>query len=233
MFRFVRRALVSVGFLATALGCVSPAHATLVVGRFDPNFGGALNGVNFSGTATFNISQNCLNLGLPLGAFVFSGYHCGGAPSDMQFLGADVHFSGAQTGDVHFNAQANVILGMYVQNGEVIGVQSRTIGGLTGAQSSLPGHPSFDIFFGVADWALLDPFETNAPVHNDGDHDLDDLSPDHFQQTHLILLGCERGCVSSAAATQYVPEPGSLALVIGALGAAGLAGQRRRRFPPR
>jgi hypothetical protein len=205
MFRFVCKALISVGFVLAAFGAGSSANAT--------NFGVSVDGANYSGTAVFNISQNCLNLGLPLGAFVFSGYNCGGSSSAMQFLSADVHFSGAQTGDVHFNAEANVILGMYVQNGVVTGVQSRTIGPAT---SDLPGNPAFDIFFGVADWASLDPFQTHAPVHDDGDSDLDDLSPDHFQQTHLVPL------------TSNVPEPGSLSLVVATLGAAALANRRRR-----
>ena len=229
MFGCTRKALVTFGFAVAGLVAATSADATLVVGRFDPNFGGALNGVNFSGTATFNISQNCLDLGLPTGAFVWSGFNCGGSSSDMQFLGADVHFSGAQTGDVHFGAQSNVILGMYVQNGHVTGVQSNLIGP---AQSSLPGHPFFDIYFGVAPSTLTpeDFTETLAPVHG-GDHDgdLDDLPATSFQQTHLLLLGCSVGCVSNAAVTNYVPEPGSLALVIAALGGvAGLAGRKRR-----
>src|SRR5689334_22469507 len=102
MFRSMRKALVTFGFAVAGLVAASSANATLVVGRFDPSFGGALQGVNFSGTVTFNISQNCLDLGLPTGAFIWRNYNCGGSSSAMQFLGADVHFSGAQSGDVHF-----------------------------------------------------------------------------------------------------------------------------------
>jgi hypothetical protein len=238
MFRFMRKALISVGFVLAAFGAGSPANATLVVGRFDPNFGGALNGVNFSGTVTFNISQNCLDLGLPTGAFIWRSFNCGGSSSAMQFLGADVHFSGAQTGDVHFAAQPNNpldVLGMYVQDGHVTGVQTSNF--IPAAQSSLPGSPFFSIYFGVnpTTLSLEDFFENAPPVHNgDGDGDLDDLSAASFQQTHLVLLsGCRSNCTSNAAVTNYVPEPGSLALVIGALGAAGFASQRRRRLPSR
>jgi len=233
MFRFMRKALVTLGFAAAGLAAAGSANATLVVGRFDPSFGGALQGVNFSGTVTFNISQNCLDLGLPTGAFIWRSYNCGGSSSAMQFLGADVHFSGAQNGDVHFAGQpANpfIVLGMYVQNGHVTGVQ--TSGLIPAAQSTLPGNPFFNIYFGVdpSTLTLEDFFENQPPAHNgDGDGDLDDLSAASFQQTHLVLLtGCRSDCTSNGATTSYVPEPGSLALVISALGVAGLAGRKRR-----
>ncbi|HUP07641.1 MAG TPA: PEP-CTERM sorting domain-containing protein [Caldimonas sp.] len=233
MFRLMRKALVTFGFAVAGLAAASSANATLVVGKFDPSFGVAIPGVDFSGTATFNISQNCLDLGLPTGAFVWRGYNCGGSSSAMQFLGADVHFSGAQSGDVHFAADPGnplIVLGMYVQNGHVTGVQ--TSGFISAAQSTLPGNQSFSIYFGVDPSTLTweDFIERQPPVHSgDGDHDLDDLSADSFQQTHLVLLsGCRSDCTSNLATTHYVPEPGSLALVIAALGVAGLASRKRR-----
>ncbi len=43
-----------------ALGVHGAAQARLVVGVFDPDFGGSLPGTNFSGTATFSVDQKCL-----------------------------------------------------------------------------------------------------------------------------------------------------------------------------
>src|SRR5690349_904885 len=122
MFRSLPKMLWSAAFLAAAtLGMGGAANATLVVGRFDPSFGVALPGVNFSGTANFNIAQSCLNLSLPSdgpsthGAFIFSGFNCGGGGSGMDFLGAHVDFtdnSNNPIGHVDFSAASGVILGM-------------------------------------------------------------------------------------------------------------------------
>jgi hypothetical protein len=242
MFRCIRKAVMSLGFIAASLGVMSPASATLVVGRFDANFGPPLNGVDYGGTATFSIAQSCLNLNLPAGgAFIFAGYDCDaggpGTNAGMALLGADIDFSGAQTGTVDFAATANAILGMYVQNNLVIGVQSIVIGPAT---STLPGNPQFDIVFGLLHPPAVTPGENHFPGQ-DGNGDLDDLPAADFQTTSLFLVsgGCTPGallnaCVqSNPASVAYVPEPGvpepgSLALVLGALGVAGLAARKRR-----
>ena len=213
------------------LGANGAAQATLVVGVFDPAFGASLPGVNFSGTASFSIAQECLNLHLPTsGLFIYNTNHCGSALSGMSFLGAHVDFTGAETGHVDFLANSFAVLGMYVQNNHVIGVQTSLIGPAT---STLSGSKQFDLIFGMLN-PHIDLNEGLIPSGHDGDNDdLDDFPASTFQVTSLFLVsghGCseKEPCVSNPAQTHYVPEPGSLSLALGALGAAWLV---RRRKP--
>jgi hypothetical protein len=212
------------------LGANGAAHATLVVGVFDPAFGVSLPGVNFSGTASFSIAQDCLNLNLPAsGLFVYSSNHCGSALSGMSFLGAHVDFTGSHTGSVDFLANSLTILGMYVQDHHVIGVQT-TLGGP--ATSTLLGGLKFDLIFGMLN-PHIDLNEGLVPSANDGDNDMDDFPASTFQVTSLYLVsgaGCSQGhpCVSSPAQTHFTPEPGSLALVMAALGAGWLVRRKSR-----
>jgi hypothetical protein len=207
------------------------AQATLVVGVFDPDFGGPLAGTNYSGSATFSISQSCLDLNLPsIGLFIPSFLSCGSGSSGMAFLGAHVDFTGAETGSVDFLASANDILGMYVRDHQVIGVWSKVIGPAT---STLPGNEQFDLLFGP----LFPPHGNIFPTMFDGD--LGDFLAAPFQTASLFLVseGCvpgsaNNGCLqSNPAAARFVPEPNSVALVLGALGIAGLVGLKRRRVP--
>ena len=146
-----RKILRQTVFAALAgLGLGGTAHAALVVGVFDPDFGGPLTGTNYSGTATFSISQSCLDLNLPsIGVFIPAFLSCGSGGSGMEFLGAHVEFPPAchpgQTGAVDFAASTGDILGMYVRDHQVIGVWSKVIGP---EQSTLPGGESFDLLFG-------------------------------------------------------------------------------------
>jgi hypothetical protein len=236
MLRQFRKALRCAALAAVAaLGANGTAQATLVVGVFDPSFGVALPGVNFAGTAQFTISQDCLNLALPLtGAFIYSTYNCGGGGSGMGFLGAHVDFTGTSTGQVDFLANPAAVLGMYVKDHQVIGVQSTVIGPAT---STLPGALQFDLLFG-----LLNPSIGSDEDHfpgSDGDNDLDDFPASTFQTTSLFLVtaGCTPGSAANAcqrsnpAQTTFVPEPGSLALVLAALGAGWVTRSKKRRGP--
>ena len=224
-----RKVLRNTGLAALmGLGIGGTAHAALVVGVFDPNFGGPLNGTNYSGTATFSISQSCLDLNLPsIGLFIPAVLSCGSGGSGMQFLGAHVNFTGVQTGAVDFAASTGDILGMYIRDHQVIGVLSKVIGP---EQSTLLGGESFDLLFGVL---LPPPLSIFSPFP--------DALIDALQTTSLFLVtgGCTPGsatnpCTQSnpASTTFAVPEPGSMALVLGALGIAGLVGATRRRVRP-
>lgn len=222
-----------------ALGASGSAQATLVVGVFDPLFGASLPGVNFNGEATFNISQNCLNLPLAdaQGVFVYASNNCGGSnPSQMSFLGAEVDFTdgmGHALGQVTFSV--GTIIGMFVQNHTVVGVQSALIGPATVVGGSLAGD-QFELVFGDTN-PKIDPNEGLIPGRGDGDGDYDDKSASFFQTTHLILVGGP-GCnaqgvrcpsTSQGATTTFaVPEPGSLSLALGALGVGWLV---RRKKP--
>lgn len=239
------RKTLSATMAALTLGCTfGAAQAALVTGRFDPDFGVNLAGIGFQGTATFTISQACLDSIGTTGAFVYAAYDCGGGASGIGFVGAHVDFynspGGGPAGTVDFTAanyvvdtnvppeaQSNPVLGMYVLNHQVIGVQTMMIGSELSA--GLPGGERlFQIQFGrhTYDYGTFE----NHPPGSEGppdDDDLDDYPASDFQTTTMYVLdGNGIPQESNPANTTYVPEPGSAALVLAALLAAG--GLRRR-----
>ena len=146
----------------------------------------------------------------------------------MSFLGAHVDFTGSEIGQVDFSANSFAVLGMYVQNHHVIGVQTTLIGPAT---STLSGSKQFDLIFGMLN-PHIDPNEGLIPGGNDGDNDLDDFPASTFQVTSLFLVSgpsCSQRhpCVSNPAQTHYIPEPGSLSLALGALGAGWLVRRKK------
>ncbi|MBV9889718.1 MAG: PEP-CTERM sorting domain-containing protein [Rhizobacter sp.] len=213
-----------------SLAGAGAAQATVVGGVFDPAFGAALKGVNFSGTVQFEISQNCLDPSWNL--FVYATSTCNSHPSGELFDFAHVNFTGTQTGSLDFGSGALTVLGMYVQNHHVIGVQTSlsvpvtATGGLAGDQ--------FEIIFGRTNLTAAEALqEPGPPTGPDGDSDLDDFPATDFQVTTLFLVngpGCSltAPCKSNPATTTYVPEPGSLSLALGSLGIAWLV---RRKKP--
>jgi hypothetical protein len=236
MFHRVRKLLVSSGLVLAGLGVGGPASAVLVVGNFDPSFGG----LGFNGTATFTISQSCLSFT----GFIWANFNCstnsagGLGAAGMSFQGATVNFTqnGNPAGAVSFAANPIGILGMYVQGGTVVGVQSILFGPST-PDTSLPGNPTFNLFFGVPGQTLLaligEGQPPGPPDEGPSSGDLDDLPASSFRNPTLGVNNCTQApCSATATNTTYtLPEPESLALVMAGLGAAGLAGTRRRRTP--
>jgi MYXO-CTERM domain-containing protein len=255
MLSTVRKLLCSTPLVvAAALGIAGSAQAATVTGRFDPIFGATLGNVGYRGTATFQIADACLSLGGPTsgagGAFVYAGFDCdgGGAGTDagMKFLGAHVDFFDPSNtsiiwGSVDFVLDPNAILGMFVQNNAVIGVQSGVIGAATSVWTiNAPADLNFFIQFGIAGYVATDPFESHAPQSpfpGDGDNDLDDQLPSAFQATTMFqqVGGCTPtastgACAASnPATTVYVAEPASSTLALAALAALCGAGAVRRR----
>jgi hypothetical protein len=230
-FRKVLRNALMGAFVA--LGGSGAAQATLVVGVFDPLFGPPLTGVSFSGEGVFNISHDCLTQGYNL--FVYAFDKCGASSANMSFGGADVDFTGTKTGSLIFGSGQLQVLGMYVLNDKVIGIQT-TLSTAATATGGLAGD-QFEIIFGETnpthETAAQEGTTPTGPDHP-GDGDMDDQLPGVFQVTSLFLVngpGCSQAhpCVSGPAATSFViPEPGSLSLALAALGVGWLV---RRKKP--
>ena len=269
-YQKIRKALLGnlvavVAFLG-AIGS-SQAGGVFVTGTFDPPFGGNLSGTSFSGTALFKIDDSCLHYE----GFVYSTFNCatgsGLGDSGMRFVSAHVDFTGTYAGYSDFTVpplsplEPYSILGMYVHNGRVVGVQSGVIGAATSTVPVDPLNPllgtrQFFLLFGQQDVNFpyptgLDLLFPPAPVpvvsgplnlnHLPYGH-LDDLDMAAFQVTSMfertptcnnpaVVLGptsFARCNAAQNATTSYVPEPGSLALALSALGA-GWAMRRRQR----
>lgn len=191
------------------------------------------------------------------GGFIYSDYDCdGGAPSNagMSLTSAHVDFydtSNPSTilGTVDFGPSSTAVLGMYVTTSgginTVVGVQTSLIAG--NAPSTLSGNPSFYIQFGV-----LDPITggsaapggpedhlPGAPEATEIPPDIDELPASDFQRVTMFKVPQSGDCTTNAtgqtsglcqsnAAALVIPEPGSIALSLGALAAAGWAGRRRQ-----
>lgn len=240
-----KRFFAAVLALAMAAGAVS-ARAALVTGHLDPLFGGSspLSGDYFTGIETFTVNNSCLTTN----GFV-PALGCG-----MSFDGATINFynedpgiAGAvKLGTASFPSDAitfeNSILGMYVQNGNVVAVQSRVTGS---AQDTIDGSPyTLDIQFGRTD------LTTKGGVigENQGNTfiSLANLSPANLTTLFVendtcdgnvggLQSHCPASDPTAAILHTYpsgsVPEPATWAMTLVGIGAIG-AMLRRRRVAP-
>ncbi len=228
------------------LAAAAPAQAALVTGRLDPLFGGnsALSTLYVTGTETFTVANACLSLT----GFVSATGSCGGAAPGMSFDGATLDFcldSSLSTliGTAVFPAVPTTptypVVGMYIANGQVAGVQSYVTG-----QSAIPYNGStyvLDIQFGYTDL-------TNSPAAGIGQLTGSTFTgvgqlaansnttlfaslvpiegPDPCGSGQLIAT-CTGSSNALATTLTTVPEPGTLALI--SVGLAGAVLARRRK----
>ena len=212
------RTLASVAFAAFVSVPVMPAHGAVYNSVFDP--------VDFSGTATFDVADSCLTGS----GFVSNN----GDPCTVTWLDAHVTLTdGPNSASLVFGPplpSASVVENIFVQGGELMGVNSEAIGP---AFVFASGDPDLD-----GPWWIEYSFSLDAlNVAQDGAFGLGIVLLYHGTCTPTDIGGpiCVRDNDPTAVAqvlsftrVTAVPEPGTLALLLAAL-AAGVSAQRRVR----
>lgn len=230
--------LVCAGFVVGAA-----AHAGNIRGSWDPQFNGTFTGVGFRGEIVFFVPDPCLSGPINTTAYIGDAA-CSTLTSSngMSFVDAEVVLysypnTSAIQSTIDFGPPVTTpspdpILGILVQYdgtgaGTVIGLDTDAIGPQPSNQNpgpnALPGGFPADLYLQFSSGALA-----SFPFNN--------LTP---EGAYLLPEDCSEGCFPVYAAesrsnpgvvTFAAPEPGSLALLLSAMGMGWLA---RRRIAAR
>ncbi len=205
--RLKRAVLGAVIFLATALGASGAAQAAVYSGHWDPFFGPSFPDLDWAGDATFFIPNSCL---------VNSG--------TVTFLGCSGMTAG--NADIDLSSLSNPSSSQSLSFDQTVGVFAMTFtnGALTDVVSNsfTPVHATLPAAGGGAYSFSLDFFQGAAHlIACGGDFDLDNCS--------FANLPNSQG--TAAVTFRALPEPGTFALALAALGVFGLMVRRRRPSP--
>lgn len=239
---------------ALVFGGAGSAHAIIYTGSWDPLFGPTLEFLSFSGTASIYIPDACIARGPnSTSAFISNFSTCTQSPAagsdPMRLVSAQVTLTDIRLGGPSetldfisgFNytmAQlASFVLGVYIEfdvggsdDGALVGASTQYIGAKAGTigASMTDGTAANDFYLRFGPGSL--------PAPPSGFGALDGGDPSAIYRTANILAiaqganGPAGGTASNLAQVTFVvPEPGSLALVIGALGALGAGSMLRRK----
>jgi hypothetical protein len=272
----LKTAALSLGLLLQA-----PAHAGLISGSWDPLFGSALPGLNWSAYAELSVPDACTNTSGPqtvasgvcagskvlavflqlydtgFGALDWSNpaSYASSPPGSATFAICDSSVSGNSAYTSRCNSNFGNYFGLSalrIDGGSVVGLQASV--GATFAAVNPGGGPdswpstalrnNFTLDFGLDGPSLFCVTCPDGPVKSSSDglrqffvtYTSNDTSTPKFTDSTGKALGVvldDKGQVLGRATSinaQFVPEPGGLALVLAALGAAALA-RRRRGLP--
>jgi hypothetical protein len=209
----------SLGVLAAAAIIADPAHAALYDGDFDP--------LIFNGTATFQIGDGCLaHNGIRIANFG------GCTPVDMEAFPSPVVnvVNGSNTSTLNFSGfttDSSDMLAVAVIDGQFAGIDTLPIGGFRAQDTSLfPDYYFLEFLFTPTFSSGNNNIEIQNSDNNDWNHPY--LSS---VQNSVLLFDCptdyfsihgSHSCSLADTATRVtfakIPEPGSLALLVGALG---------------
>lgn len=204
--------------LAALLGMAGTAQARTYSGQFHPIFGGAFQDLEWSGSGDFYIPNACE--AQATGWYANSGATCGG----MTISNGKLDFTSltsAYAGEV-FNYGSASVVNMYVDGGELHGVESTFIGGFTSTQYNMVG--STPVWF----WLKFEHQIATGP----------NLS---VVQLYYNAVGEGPGCLDRGDCSIFgasentailhlvpVPEPATYALMLGGLAMLGVYTRRRR-----
>jgi hypothetical protein len=212
----LRRFLASAA-VAAALGLTGgAANAVVYSSTFDPP--------NFSGTATFNVSQACLSAG--------NGFQTNGVGGcTVSWDSATVTFQDAPTLTFDYTAflpDGDAVSMIWVQGGELAGVISDAIGAYIVSGNSNPAFngpwwiqyafsPPSDLITALDGPPSSGAFGLGVVYLYTGtcDGDFCFRNPDPVETANVLTF-------------TRVPEPGTLALALGAVGAAWFARRREK-----
>jgi hypothetical protein len=241
VFARLEKALWAVGTAsALLLASVAPAQAAVYTGKWDPVFGapfsptelGAGNELAWTATATLVVPDSCLTVGGGNAIIDFSTLpNCDGGGT-RAFLSAKIEFYNAlsptnlaQQETLVFQEALFEIEKLHVVAGEIVGVQTDTTAPVR-AMNAIAGGGAywFQPIFGLGA-GIGGSFDTFVLYQKD----LSTSTTTSFQSATNALAAGQKSQFKATDITfvRVVPEPGSMALVLAALGA-GWAVRRRR-----
>lgn len=208
--------------VAAALGVPGgDADAVVYSSAFDPP--------NFNGTATFDVSQACLSAG--------NGFQANGGPPagcTVTWLSATVTFQDTPTLTFDYTAflpDSDAVSQIWVQDGELAGVISGAIGPVIISDNS---NPLFNGPWWIQ-YAFAPPDDLIAALDGPPSGGQFGLGVVYLYTGTCDGRVCEQNPepaetaqVENFTRVAQVPEPGTLGLVLGAVGGAWLARRRRK-----
>jgi hypothetical protein len=211
------RRLLGCAVVVAALGFCGNAAAVVYSSTFDPP--------NFNGTATFDVSQGCLDIGNG-----FASNNSGGCT--VTWLSAVVNFTDAPGLTFNYASllpDSNIVFSVWIDDGELGGVRSGALGpviisGSSNASFNRPWWIQFEFEpFSDLFTALDGPPSTGAfgfgvvyLYTGSCDGDVCFRNPDPIEFAN----------VENFTRVAQVPEPGMLVLLLGAVAGAWLARRR-------